>query len=174
MSNYYDNIPINNSHNQTPLSKSPSYTIDQSNPNNLIMNNFNNNNNYNYNTNNSSTNNLNSVNDEDPFLPLQIESYLNSLSNWRNIHEIIRLCFKSLTDTVRSQGLALREFEKILQTKCSKNDISSLLNLKANSNEVNRAINDINNILDNKCSIDEMRTLLNEKISKSELIYYLN
>ena len=176
MSNYYDNIQINNSHNQTPLSKYPSYTIDHSNQNNINMNNYNNNNNnYNYNTNNSSSNNIiNSVNDEDPFLPLQIESYLNSLSNWRNINDIIRLCFKSLTDTVRSQGLALREFEKILQTKCSKNDLASLLNLKANNNEVNRAINDINNVLDNKCTIDEMRTLLNEKISKSELIYYLN
>ena len=112
--------------------------------------------------------------DEDPILPLQVDSYLNTLGDWRNIQEIVRLSIKSLTDTVRSQGLLIRELEKNVQSKSSKSEISTALNMKANSSDVTRSVSEMNTLINQRVTIDEMRSMLNEKVSKSELIYLLN
>ena len=70
--------------------------------------------------------------------------------------------------------MALREIEKILSLKASKNELNNAINIKANTTEVMRAINDLSSSIEHRATIDETRTLLSDKISKSELIYYLN
>ena len=79
-----------------------------------------------------------------------------------------------MTDTVRNQGLALREMEKALAAKSSKSEISTALNMKANSSDISRSLSEMNNAIDQRVTMEEIRSLLNEKISKSELIYMLN
>ncbi len=70
--------------------------------------------------------------------------------------------------------MALREIEKILPLKASKNELTNAINIKANTTEVMRAINDLSSSIEHRATIDETRTLLSDKVSKSELIYYLN
>ncbi len=64
--------------------------------------------------------------------------------------------------------------EKVLQSKASKNELNTAINLKANTTEVMRAFSDLSSAIDNRSTIEETRNLLNDKISKSELLYYLN
>ena len=64
--------------------------------------------------------------------------------------------------------------EKLLQSKASKNELNTAINLKANTTEVMRAFSDLSSAIDNRSTIEETRNLLNDKISKSELLYYLN
>lgn len=79
-----------------------------------------------------------------------------------------------MTDTVRNQGIALREMEKALAAKSSKSEISTALNMKANSSDITRSLSEINSAIDQRVTMEEIRSMLNEKISKSELIYMLN
>ena len=88
--------------------------------------------------------------------------------------EIIRVCIKSLTDTVKNQGIALRDLDKKLRTKPSREEIENSLNSKANNDDIFQAINNLSQELFNRPTNDEIYKALDEKINKNELFYYLN
>ena len=96
-----------------------------------------------------------------------------SLNDWRNINDIVRICIKSLSDTIKNQSYIIKDINKQLKTKYSKNEINNLLNLKANNNEVSEAFNNVYNSIEDRATISQINELKNEKISKNELIYYL-
>ena len=50
--------------------------------------------------------------------------------------DIVKITFKSLTETVKNQGNIIKDLTKKLRTKINISDIKSLLNLKANNSEV--------------------------------------
>ena len=90
------------------------------------------------------------------------------------MNEIIRVCIKSLTDTVKNQGIAIRELDKQLRGKPSREEIENSLNFKANNDDIFQAINNLSQELFNRPTNEEILKSLDEKINKNELMYYLN
>ena len=90
------------------------------------------------------------------------------------MNEIIRVCIKSLTDTVKNQGIAIRELDKQLRGKPSREEIENSLNFKANNDDIFQAINNLSQELFNRPTNEEILKNIDEKISKNELMYYLN
>ena len=96
------------------------------------------------------------------------------MSDWRNINEIIRVSIKSLTDTVKNQGMAIRDLDKKIRTKPSREEIDNILNFKANNDDIFQALNNLSQELLDRPKNEEIYKILDEKINKNELIYYLN
>ena len=90
------------------------------------------------------------------------------------MNEIIRVCIKSLTDTVKNQGIAIRELDKQLRGKPSREEIENSLNFKANNDDIFQAINNLSQELFNRPTNEEILKNIDEKISENELMYYLN
>ena len=84
------------------------------------------------------------------------------------------MCIKSLTDTVRQQGLAIRELDKNLRNKPSREEIINSLNIKANNEDVFQALNNLSTELFNRPTNEEICKSLEEKLNKNELLYHLN
>ena len=84
------------------------------------------------------------------------------------------MCIKSLTDTVRQQGLAIRELDKNLRNKPSREEIINSLNIKANNEDVFQALNNLSTELFNRPTNEEICKSLDEKLNKNELLYHLN
>ena len=52
--------------------------------------------------------------DEDPYQPGITNDLLQGKNEWKNIQDIVKLTFKAVCDTVKSQGGAIRELERQL------------------------------------------------------------
>jgi len=89
------------------------------------------------------------------------------------VDDIVKITFKSLTETVKNQGNIIKDLTKKLRTKINISDIKSLLNLKANNSEVFQAFDNLINSIENLATISQFNELNNDKVSKSEIIYYL-
>ena len=89
-----------------------------------------------------------------------------------NINEIIRISLKSLTDTVKSQGIAIRDLSKKLSNKPSREELDNYLKFKSNNNdEIFQAINNCVNINQFNDLIHQFENLKNDiflKINKYE------
>ena len=70
---------------------------------------------------------------------------------------------------VRSQGLAIRELERTLPTKCNKSELNAGLSLKANIADVSRTVADVAATVDTKLGQDEISKMLEEKVSKADM-----
>jgi len=85
------------------------------------------------------------------------------LNECNNVNEIIRVSLKSLTDTVKNQGLAIRDLSKKLSNKPSREEIDNYLKFKPNNEDVFQAINDLGNSLEQKMDKNEFMNYLNQK-----------
>ena len=89
-----------------------------------------------------------------------------------NINEIIRISLKSLTDTVKSQGIAIRDLSKKLSNKPSREELDNYLKFKSNNNdEIFQAINNCVNINQFNDLIHQFENLKNDiflKLNKYE------
>lgn len=56
----------------------------------------------------------------DSFQHVIVEDLLGQMSNWRDVQDIVRLTFKALTETVKSQGNAIKDLEKQVAKKPTK------------------------------------------------------
>jgi hypothetical protein len=61
-----------------------------------------------------------------------------------------------LTDVVRSQGLAIRELERIMPTKSNKSELNAGLSLKANVSDVSRTIAEVASSIESKMNFEEV------------------
>ena len=95
-----------------------------------------------------------------------------ALNECSNINEIIRISLKSLTDTVKSQGIAIRDLSKKLSNKPSREELDNYLKFKSNNNdEIFQAINNCVNINQFNDLIHQFENLKNDiflKINKYE------
>ena len=82
------------------------------------------------------------------------------------MNEIIRISLKSLTDTVKSQGMAIRDLSKKLSNKPSRDELDNYLKFKPNSDEIFKAINNLTQELDQKINKEELLEYLNQKNMK--------
>lgn len=48
----------------------------------------------------------------DPYVPTIVQDLLMGKNEWKNIQDIVKLTFKAVCDTVKSQGGAIRELER--------------------------------------------------------------
>jgi hypothetical protein len=87
------------------------------------------------------------------------------------VNEIIRVSLKSLTDTVKNQGLAIRDLSKKLSDKPSREEIDNYLKFKPNNEDVFQAINDLGNSLEQKMDKNEFMNYLNQKNNIGENNY---
>ena len=89
-----------------------------------------------------------------------------------NINEIIRISLKSLTDTVKSQGIAIRDLSKKLSNKPSREELDNYLKFKSNNNDdIFQAINNCVNINQYNELINQFENLKNDiflKMNKFE------
>ena len=112
--------------------------------------------------------------DMDPYAPSIVQDLLAGTNEWRNIQDIIKLTLKAVCEVVRTQGLAIRELERVLPTKCNKSELNAGLSLKANVSDVSRTVADVAASIDTKLSTDDVQHLLEEKISKTDMQYLLS
>ena len=96
------------------------------------------------------------------------------MSNCNNVNEIIRISLKSLTDTVKNQGMAIRDLSKKLSNKLSREEIDNYLKFKPNSDEIFQAINNLSHEIDNRPTHEEISNALEQKMNKNEYMLYLN
>jgi len=94
------------------------------------------------------------------------------LNECSNINEIIRISLKSLTDTVKSQGIAIRDLSKKLSNKPSREELDNYLKFNSNDNEnILQAINNCININQYNDLINQFENLKNDiflKMNKFE------
>jgi hypothetical protein len=110
----------------------------------------------------------------DPYAPSLVQDLLTGANEWRNIQDIIKLTLKAVCDVVRSQGLAIRELERVIPTKCNKSELNAGLSLKANVSDVSRTVADVAASIDTKLSLEEVQQLLEDKVAKSDVQYMLS
>ena len=95
-----------------------------------------------------------------------------ALNECSNINEIIRISLKSLTDTVKSQGIAIRDLSKKLSNKPSREELDNYLKFNSNDNEnILQAINNCININQYNDLINQFENLKNDiflKMNKFE------
>ena len=108
----------------------------------------------------------------DPFQPSIVEELLKGQVEWRNIQDIIRVSFRALTDTVKYQGLALRDLEKSLSTKVSKPDFHSVLSQKLDFTDFSENFAHLKSQLEGKISHFEAESLISSRTS--DLAYSLS
>ena len=70
--------------------------------------------------------------EDDPYAPSMVTDLLQGKNEWKNIQEIVKLTFKAICDTVKSQGNAIRELERGMAMKASQADVAMSITSKAN------------------------------------------
>ena len=90
------------------------------------------------------------------------------MNECNNVNEIIRVSLKSLTDTVKNQGLAIRDLSKKLSNKPSREEIDNYLKFKP-TNEDNEIKID-NDISNEDKEIEEIKDqLLKDSINRYKI-----
>ena len=68
----------------------------------------------------------------------------------------MKLTFKAVCDVIRSQGLAIRELERVVPTKANKSELNAGLSLKANVSDVSRTIAEVASSIETKLTFEEV------------------
>ena len=79
-----------------------------------------------------------------------------------------------MANTVRNQGLAIKEMSKSLNLKINKNEVELALSQKSGKTEMNKMAVELKNLIQQKASNEQINQLLNDKISKNEVLFYLS
>lgn len=110
----------------------------------------------------------------DPYAPSLVYDLLQGKNEWKNIQDIVKLTFKAVCDTVKSQGNAIRDLERQLNQKANTHDILTSLQLKANITDVSRTVADIQVHLDKKQSLEDIMRMMEDRVSRQDLQYLLS
>ena len=90
------------------------------------------------------------------------------------MNEIIKVCIKSLTDTVRNQGIALRQLEQKIRNKPSLDEINNSINIKANNGNIYQAIDNLSQELLNRPTHEEISRILSQKPNIGDITSLIN
>jgi len=90
------------------------------------------------------------------------------------VNEIIKVSIKSLTDTVRNQGIALRELEQKIRNKPSLDEINNSINIKASNDNIYQAIDNLSQELLNRPTHEELSRILSQKPSIGDVTSLIN
>jgi hypothetical protein len=67
-------------------------------------------------------------NQADPYSPNMVTDLLQGKKEWKNIQDIVKLTFIAICDTVKSQGVAIRDLERQLMKKANSDEVVTNLN----------------------------------------------
>lgn len=112
--------------------------------------------------------------DADMYTPIVVDDLLNGLQDWRNVQDIVRLTFKSLSDVVRAQGFAIQELEREIHSKVSRNELSVGLASKANLTDMSKTLSEICNSLLTKVSLEDVYPLIEDKVNRADMHFLLS
>lgn len=93
--------------------------------------------------------------------PSLVEDILKSSEYWPGNTETCRICFKSLFDTVKNQGLFLRDIERIVHGKVNVTEFHNGLAAKADFLTVCEKLNELKGFIDKKTSINDVELCVN-------------
>jgi hypothetical protein len=97
------------------------------------------------------------------------EELLSNADDWRGVPDIVKLTFKTLADSMKTQGLTIGELERQVAGKATKAELSLSLGNKANVTDVNQAISSLNLARDRSLPLSTYDPILKDKVSRSEL-----
>ena len=103
------------------------------------------------------------------FSPKTIENLLSDNKEWHNIQDIVRTSFQTLCSIVASQGHAISELQKALNSNPTKSEIQTALSSKVEMSDFISSINDINSSLTLRPHIDDITAMNEDKVSKTEI-----
>ena len=103
-----------------------------------------------------------------------VKDLLNGINDWRNVEDIVRITFKALSDVVTAQANSIRELERQLPYKASKQELTSALTLKVNSTDISRTITEIVEQVDRKVDMNDIRGILDERVTRDEFKHEIN
>ena len=110
----------------------------------------------------------------DPYAPSLVYDLLQGKNEWKNIQDIVKLTFKAVCDTVKSQGSAIRDLERQISDKVNQHDFHNSLSLKANVSDVSRTIADLQTTVDHKLGLEDVTKHLDEFVTKQDIQYMLS
>ena len=103
----------------------------------------------------------------DQSLHLQFDSILNTPSQWQSSPiDATRQCFKLLHSMIKSNSSTISTLSR---TKCSKTELNSALNIKANVADIMRTFSEVANSMEQRPTIDDVNLLLADKVNKEEV-----
>jgi hypothetical protein len=102
----------------------------------------------------------------DPLQPALVEELLKGQVEWRNIQDIIRVSFRALTDTVKSQGQLLRDIEKALSSKVTKSEFHAALSQKLDFSDFSENYAHLKAQVESKSSHFEVESLISSRINE--------
>ncbi|EAR92032.3 hypothetical protein TTHERM_00105270 (macronuclear) [Tetrahymena thermophila SB210] len=112
--------------------------------------------------------------DLDPSSTLIIEDLMAGQKEWKAVPEIVKLTLKAVKDVLKSQGKMIKEFEKQISSKASKNELNTGLSLKANVSEVGRQVSALATSVDNKIAFEDVQLILRDYALKSEVAFQIS
>lgn len=112
--------------------------------------------------------------DEDPYQPQLTNDLLQGKNEWKNIQEIVKLTFKAIADTVKSQGTAIRDLEKSMSAKVTGSDMVAAIHNKVNVSDVSKMMADLQSAMEEKQSAADVTRMLDDKVTKQDLQYMLS
>ena len=104
--------------------------------------------------------------EDDPYSPSIVSDLLNGKNEWKNIQDIIKLTFKAICDTVKSQGQAIRELNRQLSLKANQSELVMHLNNKANVSEVSKFVAEIQGSIEDRISHEELNRQMEDRVTK--------
>ena len=110
----------------------------------------------------------------DYFNPIHLDDLLRKSHEWRDIQEIIRETFTSLTEVVKAQGKSLRDLERQLSLKLNKSEFHAALSHKADYTQVSEQLAELRNVAESRSSLIDMQSRIDEKVSQTELRHLLS
>lgn len=110
----------------------------------------------------------------DPYAPNLVYDLLQGKKEWKNIQDIVKLTFIAICDTVKSQGVAIRDLERQLMKKANTDEIVTQLNQKANVNDVSRRIAEVQLQVDKKQGQEDIARLMEDRVTKQEIQYMIS
>lgn len=112
--------------------------------------------------------------DASMYSPVVVDDLLNGLQDWRNVQDIVRLTFKSLSDVVRAQGFAIQELEREVAGKVTRQDLNVALASKANLTDMSKTLSEICNSLLSKVSLEDVLPLIEDKVNRADMHFLLS
>lgn len=101
-----------------------------------------------------------------------LDFLLSQNSEWKQLPDILKKTFVSITEILKSQQISLKDHEKQISLKASKIEINSGLSIKANLADLIRSVDEINTKLENKANANEIShkfDLIEKSLERSEV-----
>lgn len=93
--------------------------------------------------------------------PSLAEDILKSSEYWTGSNEACRICFKSMFETIKNQGMFLRDLERVVNGKVQVSEFNLALAGKADFLEICGKISELKECIDKKASVNDVELCIN-------------